>query len=309
MVHDAYAAYDYKGHECDAIESVSDHVDAVFALFSTIVTASSGGTMLVAAGVVQLLVSFSFCTHVSRCVNLLDNILYSSPASLTTFTASNGVNLYVDRISTDIHACLKAAQNLDLSVITPRTPLDPASSPEFRELASRVPILRATLKLIFHTMQTSGTVDGMRHLIDSSLPKSIQLIFENAKLFGFLSVFGLAINIMSTFIHNEPTTLSILQESGITRAFLSAARGDLPASAEVISALPNAFGAVCLNDAGLEEFKRENPLDNFFSVFTSEEHLRTLQDNEVPHLVGNSMDEFIRHHPSLKETVLTGSSR
>lgn len=27
-------------------------------------------------------------------------------------------------------------------------------------------------------------------------------------------------------------------------------------------------------------------------------------DNDVPHLVGNSMDEFMRHHPGTKERVM-----
>src|SRR6478736_849352 len=45
-------------------------------------------------------------------------------------------------------------------------------------------------------------------------------------------------------------------------------------------------------------------MDSYLSVFTKQDHLKTLLDNDVPHLVGNSIDEFIRHHPSLKESVM-----
>lgn len=46
-------------------------------------------------------------------------------------------------------------------------------------------------------------------------------------------------------------------------------------------------------------------MSNFLSVLTKEDHLKTLLDNDVPHLVGNSIDEFIRHHPTTKDMVMS----
>lgn len=54
----------------------------------------------------------------------------------------------------------------------------------------------------------------------------------------------------------------------------------------------------------MESFVAMNPVDRFLSVFTREEYLKILLDNDVPHLVGNSIDELIRHHPTLKEMLI-----
>lgn len=163
------------------------------------------------------------------------------------------------------------------------------------------------MKFILHLMQTSGTADGMRNLIESTLPASILQIYESRK-FG-ASIFGLAVNIMSTFIHNEPTCLSILQEAKLPKTFLEVVTSPhLPISPEVVSAIPNAFGAVCLNSAGLEEFKAMpvSPIKSFFNIFTIQDQLKGLVDNDVPNLVGSSIDELMRHHPSLKDEVMSG---
>ncbi|KAJ3192215.1 hypothetical protein HDU67_005602 [Dinochytrium kinnereticum] len=43
---------------------------------------------------------------------------------------------------------------------------------------------------------------------------------------------------------------------------------------------------------------------SFLLMLTKEEHIRALQDKDVPHLIGNSVDELIRHHPSLKDETM-----
>src|SRR6185436_5647855 len=73
---------------------------------------------------------------------------------------------------------------------------------------------------------------------------------------------------------------------------------------QVIQHIPNAFGAICLNNQGLEIFKEANPIDKFFSIFTSTEHLRALQDNDLASVLGPSIDELMRHHPSLKPSIM-----
>ncbi|KAJ1553896.1 hypothetical protein HK405_006594, partial [Cladochytrium tenue] len=167
----------------------------------------------------------------------------------------------------------------------------------------RIVFLRSMLKFIMHMMQSSGSPDQMRNLVETSLPNSILAIFENARLFG-ASILGLAITIMSTFVHNEPTSLGILQELKLPQAFLRVAKGSIPWSPEVISALPNAFGAICLNQAGLDAFNEARPIPHYLEILTSEDDVHYLQDKDLPHLVGISMDELVRHQPSLKQGVM-----
>jgi E3 ubiquitin-protein ligase HUWE1 len=97
-------------------------------------------------------------------------------------------------------------------------------------------------------MQSSGTAEGLRGLIDSSLLKSIKKIIEHRSLFGpnvlpigtILALFIcsliehlLAINILATFVHNEPTSLTVIQEASVPEAFYRAVEAGLEPVIEV----------------------------------------------------------------------------
>lgn len=286
-----------------------EFIDSFFSFVSFLINTSSGGQMIISAGIVTLLtnaISSYSPTHlksISKCATMIDTIIYGFPSSLNVFISAGGVDIIVSRIQNEVHVCLELGANFTMEELNAQI-LDPGADPKYRVLLARMPLLRSLMKLILHLLQSSGTADGMRNIIDSSLPNTLYRIFEKSEIFGHVGAFGLAVNIMSTFIHNEPTSLSILQEAQLPNAFLIACQRPLSISAEVISALPNAFGAICLNSAGLELFEKLNPIDSYLATFTKLEHLRTLLDNDVPHLIGNSIDEFMRHHPSLKETVM-----
>lgn len=92
---------------------------------------------------------------------------------------SNGLEIIVKRIESEVLLCLSI---LEKSVVS-SLPFD------------RGTLLRALLKFVMHMMQTSGSADRMRNLIESSLPKSILFILENSKGFG-ANVFGIGIFII-----------------------------------------------------------------------------------------------------------------
>jgi len=117
----------------------------------------------------------------------------------------------------------------------------------------------------------------------------------------------LAINIMATFVHNEPTSLTIIQEIGLPEAFYKVVESGVEPSFEVIQAVPNALGALCLNQTGQDQLAaRPSTIPGLLSIFTSERHLRVLQDKENAVMIGTSIDELIRHHPFLKTAVFEG---
>ena len=109
---------------------------------------------------------------------------------------------------------------------------------------------------------------------------------------------------MATFVHNEPTSLTIIQEIGLPEAFYKVVESGVEPSFEVIQAIPNALGALCLNQTGQDQLAaRPSIIPGLLSIFTSERHLRVLQDKENAVLIGTSIDELIRHHPFLKAAV------
>ncbi|KFY22750.1 hypothetical protein V493_06345 [Pseudogymnoascus sp. VKM F-4281 (FW-2241)] len=83
------------------------------------------------------------------------------------------------------------------------------------------------------------------------------------------------------------------------------ARGIMPSS-EAIIIVPEAFGAICLNNAGMKMFLESNALQSFFEIFESPAHVKVL-DNDANNLatsLGATFDELVRHHPALKTAIL-----
>lgn len=66
----------------------------------------------------------------------------------------------------------------------------------------------------------------------------------------------------------------------------------------------NAVGALCLNQIGQDQLAaRPSIIPGLMSIFTSEKHIKVLQDKENAASIGGSLDELIRHHPTLKTSV------
>lgn len=113
-----------------------------------------------------------------------------------------------------------------------------------------------------------------------------------------------AINTMTSFIHNEPTSLAILQEANIPQTLLSSLSKEIPASTDVVTSIPGAFGAICLNASGLDMMTKEFPMKKLFDIFTSIPHVRAFQESDINSNIGVSMDELVRHQPTLKPSVM-----
>ncbi len=123
---------------------------------------------------------------------------------------------------------------------------------------SRVAVLKHIMRSMHRMMQSSGTSEGLRGLLDSSLLKSIKKIMENGDVFGpgilsigknFKAMQGktpltlhLAINIMATFIHNEPTCLGVIQETGLPDTFYKVVESGLEPAIEVGIVLQTIYG-------------------------------------------------------------------
>lgn len=301
----------------DPQSNVSDHlIDSLFGLIAFITSTSVGSSMIVSAGLVPLLVQlvdtcrsdlYVLQRTVSRAIGLIDSVVYTFPPAFQWFTDAKGLEVFVNRIQSEVKNDVleyesthsETSENDD-----PSTPMGPDSI--YGKLSfGRSSLLRNLFKSISHMMGSTGTADGLRGLIDSSLLESVQTIISRRRLFG-PQIVALVINIVASFIHNEPTTLSIIQEKKIPEQLLDLFEDDIEACSDVISAVPNAIGAICLNEAGLELFnsRRDAIFTRMFSIFTSPRHVKVLQDRETATMYGQSLDELIRHQPSMKQAVL-----
>ncbi|KAL8772430.1 MAG: hypothetical protein Q9209_002381 [Squamulea sp. 1 TL-2023] len=110
----------------------------------------------------------------------------------------------------------------------------------------------------------------------------------------------------------EPGTSSSSMPAANTETFASEVRqprdqlaeGILPAT-DAILTVPQVFGAICLNNAGLELLLRSQAMGKFFEVFESPEHIKSMNaDAEFPRMLGTSFDELVRHYPQLKQPIM-----
>ncbi|KAI9295222.1 hypothetical protein K502DRAFT_315969 [Neoconidiobolus thromboides FSU 785] len=275
--------------------------DSLFSFLVFIFTSQSGGSMLITAGIVPLLANFlrpemaeSPIRLLYKGIQLLDNSIYGFPAAFASFQESDGLPLLVERIKNQIDSCIFLKETHKQNQHELRSQV---------EIVENLILLKGMSKFVLHMMQSYSTGVGLRNLIDSTLPESLKKVFTLPEFFS-PTVYGQAVNIMSTIIHNEPTSLSILQEQDLPQTLLKHANQKLPLSGDSLYTISNALGAICLNEIGLKMVKESGIINNFFSLFSSPEYICCLDEADVVPSLGSSFDELIRHQPSLKELVI-----
>ncbi|KAF9145192.1 hypothetical protein BGX30_010067 [Mortierella sp. GBA39] len=290
-----------------------DFLDAMFAFISYIISSQSGGNMVISAGLVPVLLQLLSNKHssqlknVAKSVTILDSLVYGFSTAFTSFCTSGGLNSLVARMKEEVDYSLKLVKDAEATQMTDVSSTD-TGAPKEEETTpipfERTALSKAMFKFIIHMMQSPGTHEGLRNLIETTLPATLKDIMEHPSALGN-SIYAHAINTMTSFIHNEPTSLSILQEVKIPQTLLASLSKDIPASNDVVMNLPGAFGAICLNASGLEMFTKDFDIKKLFDVFTSVPHVRAFQDSDIASTLGVSMDELVRHQPTLKPKVMS----
>lgn len=332
--------------------------DALFSLLRTLLGSSSRTPeTLIAAGLIPLFVDvLNLRTDKARRVyprvlEFLDLFVHAVRDALGTLASAKGFDAISDLIGFETKSAFENVKHGTGIPTEYRTPSVDYDIPYFQQQS-----LRWLFRFVNHIMQhNGGGFDRLlRNLVDSPpLLTALGLVFENAKIFGS-HVWSGAVNILSSFIHNEPTSYAVIAEAGLSQSLLEAitlkelkilendtaamtdenvseiqpdapasssavahgqsyslarahgqqlARGILPAS-EAMSCIPQAFGAICLNSAGLELFQASGALDSYFEIFESPAHVKCMDANLVRSL-GTTFDELVRHHPALKKSVMS----
>ncbi|GAC95365.1 ubiquitin-protein ligase [Pseudozyma hubeiensis SY62] len=299
----------------DAPVSTEHYVDSVLSFVAFIATTSSASHTIVGAGLVPLLVElvnidspdrYMVQRTVSRALGLIDSLSYAVPQAFDLFCNARGLDVLVDRIKAEVDRDIHdgAADRMGDGVYG-----EPGPDNLYGRLSfGRASLLRSMFKTITQMMSSTGTGDGLRNLVNTSLPDSLKRIILNRNIFG-PQILALVILITSTIIHNEPTSLTILQEAKIPEVLFDAIEADIEAHWEVIYAIPNAIGAICLNQAGLDLFNSRRLIPKLFSLFTSERHSKVFQDRDNANAFGAAIDELMRHQPSTKPLVMDSIMR
>ena len=369
--------------------------EALFSLLDTLPTsAPRTAESMIAAGLLEILVEIlNLRTDKAermfpKILTFLNTTIYTVRDAFQTLASLKGLDAISNLIAHEVQSGLnEAAQGHGLATEN-RTQVIDYRVPYFQQQT-----LRWLFKFVNHMMSHgSGNFDRLlRNLIDSpQLLGGLRTVITNAPIFGS-NVWSGAVNIMSAFIHNEPTSFAVIAEAGLSRGLLEAitsrtfpeqnpsslqgestaggssgqtneatrastpqdmlrtsvaalladpnarpdsdenfwnksiterlspsnfqsmltrpgktvlAKGILPATDAIVT-IPQAFGAICLNNSGLDLFVRSNALSVFFEVFESPDHVKSMDtESELARLLGSSFDELVRHHPELKDLVM-----
>ena len=171
---------------------------------------------------------------------------------------------------------------------------------------------------------------ALRSLVDSSnLLSAFRRVLSHMDAFG-AHTWSEVVKATCGFLNNEPTSFTVISEAGIISTLLetiqptSMAQADsserpprtisavpsepsvkLPALGHVITNLAQSFSAICLTEGGHNQFVNSDVLEKFFELFESPAHVQVIKDSHTLVNLGGTFDELIRHHPGLKNTILS----
>ncbi|KAJ1770309.1 E3 ubiquitin-protein ligase tom1, partial [Coemansia sp. RSA 1843] len=295
-----------------------EFMSALYGFLTSMTTTMNGGQLLVSAGAVPVFVSALRQTHpkhlrgVGRVARLLWSVISGVNPAFPAFCGANGIAALVQRMNTEV---LNAVAIGEANPVLSNDLSSPVKMPPFSEYPQQVYrrreilppeniyLLKELFKLLCNLMQQPSYQDRLRNLVETDLPETLRIVMTNPGVFGN-NIYGPAISISAMLVHNEPTSLPILQEARLPQALLESLEKHMPYNADVVINIPSVIGAFCLNDTGMEQFRNSTVISKALNVFADPQFIRVLQEGDVPGLFGAGLDEFMRHFPLVKEPIM-----
>ena len=227
ILHKAVAemAIEDSGDE-DKESEIDERQEALFSLLEALPGSTPRtGETLISAGLLDILIEvLNLRTKKAerahpKVLTFLSTFLYTVRDAMQSLANSKGLDAISDLLNYEVHTSLvRADQGQGLPEGFKTRSID-YRIPYFQQQS-----LRVLFKLIAHMMtHGSGNLDRLlRNLIDSpQLLSGLRTVITNATTFGS-AVWSGAINIMSVFIHNEPTSYAVISEAGLSKGLLEA---------------------------------------------------------------------------------------
>ncbi|KAK3691898.1 E3 ubiquitin-protein ligase tom1, partial [Vermiconidia calcicola] len=318
--------------------------DATFDLTNTLLQSnaqSRHADRMISAGLMSILIeALSLRTHraerfYEKVLQFFDSFIHGIPSAFQTLADVKGLDIIADLTSHEVTSALQNAKDGNGLPGQFKSKVVDYDIPFYQQST-----LRQLFKFMTHMFEHSaGTHDReMRNLVDTpQVLGALRNVIENAPVFGS-NVWSGGVNIMSSFIHNEPTSFQVVGEAGLVKSLLQTIvpwelkdtedadteskevptaleykngvlqyptpSGILPVG-ETMCDIPTAFGAICLNESGMKLFQSSKALMKFMDIFVSPPHVRALEEEgQTAAQIGQAFDELSRHHPQLKEQIM-----
>ncbi|KAI7260547.1 hypothetical protein KC352_g10154, partial [Hortaea werneckii] len=281
---------------------------------------SRSADRMVQAGIIAILVEV-LGLRTTRAERFYDKILqffasfiHGTDAAFPAFANNKGFDLIADLVQHEVQSSLQDVKSGNGLPQQYKSKVIDYEVPFFKQATLRQ-LVKFTGHLFEHNVGANDRL--LRNLIDTpQMLGSLKTIIESPRIFGS-NVWCGAVNIVTNFIHSEPTSYSVVGEAGLPKSILEAVVGEsieepsadadestlvpelstLPTNIDVVNGelqypkvsllpvgdamvdIPAAFGAICLNDShGMKLFKSSHAMFKFFNIFLSPPHVKALED-------------------------------
>jgi hypothetical protein len=154
-------------------------------------------------------------------------------------------------------------------------------------------------------------IDLTRHLIDKSFLNCLHHMISDTDYYGS-SLFHLATDMIISFIFQQPSQLSLIQENGLVDSLMKTLfEKDLLSERDVLALLPDICAALCLNTRGLENFLAHKPFDRLIRILSAPIYLAVRRQKcriesilEMKSSLENVIDESKRDEVNVRKEAM-----
>jgi E3 ubiquitin-protein ligase HUWE1 len=207
-----------------------DWREALFSLLNTLPTSQARtGDGMVSAGLIEILVDVLKLRTTKaernhpKILNFLDTFVHNLREAFQALVDAKGLDIIADLVFYEVTTSQKLAEEGEGISKEYKTQLTDYQIPFYNQQT-----LRWLFKFMNHMMSHTGGGNfdrQMRNLIDSTpLQQGLEIVLSNANVFGS-TVWSMGVNILTTFIHNEPTSYAVINDAGLSTALLETVSG------------------------------------------------------------------------------------
>ncbi|KAL5417017.1 hypothetical protein PMIN03_001857 [Paraphaeosphaeria minitans] len=208
-----------------------DWREALFSLLNTLPTSQARtGDGMVSAGLIEILVDVLKLRTTKaernhpKILNFLDTFVHNLREAFQALVDAKGLDIIADLVFYEVTTSQQLAEAGNGISKEYKTQLTDYQIPFYNQQT-----LRWLFKFMNHMMSHTGGGNfdrQMRNLIDSTpLQQGLEIVLSNANVFGS-TVWSMGVNILTTFIHNEPTSYAVINDAGLSTALLETVSGE-----------------------------------------------------------------------------------
>lgn len=276
---------------------------------------------------------------VAQAVQILEGTFITHSNSLTAFHDLQGVEVMTTRLSQEV-VCTKnmisflrsekANVTMDVALsenddVAMEEPTETRTEDIARISASQRVLLYSVvncLTVVFHQESSNSATapTGGAQLRKKELTDALSEILSNVNAYGGHLV-SLIATLLSDVMNSDPHVVHYVHKSGISDSFLDMVVGNIaidsdgnesfeplvPPVPELISSITNVISALSLTDDGAKSVAARNPFPSLLRLLYHPDYAMPKSRcllNDMTGMLGNGLDEIIRHVDRLKHQVL-----